>query len=288
MINQLNMLSFIILSLCFKPVCGDNIVFDLDRVLFHTNERVTLHYMKLSNAIKGMIIFKEFPSDFKNHIKAKFDEILYKVSSANAETFKTENCGYDVDGNLHAPIICSWLDGTKTNEEIRTLVLSSIEANNKWFDAKVEQKIVSNLVNMVFTAENFISTRKLYKNSFRMLLNLKQEGHKIYFLSNWDAESFNLLKSKYPELFAIVDGAMVSGEINSLKPSPKIYEALLKHYNLDPDKTWFIDNQQDNINAASDLKMHGILCERTGHRKRPDTVRIGQALGNVGLPSQNK
>ena len=51
-----------------------------------------------------MIIFKEFPSDFKNHIKAKFDEILYKVSSANAETFKTENCGYDVDGNLHAQL----------------------------------------------------------------------------------------------------------------------------------------------------------------------------------------
>lgn len=291
MSNRLNILGFFIGSLCLlQSLRADNIVLDLDEVLFRTNEISTAKYMKTSNLIQGMAIFDEGKKEFQEHLKRKLAEVLFKVSMMNPAACITKSCALDVDGNPYPPIMCAWLAGTMTNEQIRTLVLSSIQAFPDWFDHRVEQKIITNIVNMIFTPEDFVSTRKPYRNSFRMVKRLKRDGHNIYILSNWDPESMNILIREYPKLFNMVSGVMISGEEHELKPSPVIYQRMLEKYNLNPQETWFIDNQQDNVNVAKSQNMSGILCiHKGGVRNRPDTrlIRKTIKIGRIqGIPQQ--
>ena len=83
-----------------------------------------------------------------------------------------------------------------------------------------------------------------------------KKKHNIYALTNWSAETF----PKALELFDFLhwfDGRVVSGEEMTRKPHRDIYEIILTRFNLQPETTLFIDDNQKNIIAAKEL---GIQC----------------------------
>ena len=92
-----------------------------------------------------------------------------------------------------------------------------------------------------------------------MILSLKERGFKIYILSNYPNEVWDL-HSKTQFTFAdIVDGMVVSGKINLLKPNKEIYLHLFDKYNLKPEECVFLDDREKNIIAAREQGMHGII-----------------------------
>lgn len=95
-----------------------------------------------------------------------------------------------------------------------------------------------------------------------LLNKLKAKGYKIYLLSNINPYTYSFIKEN-SNLFAIVDGYVLSYEVHMIKPYIGIYKELFKRYSLIPKETLFIDDNASNIKTALSLKIKGV-------RVRPD------------------
>ncbi|MGB8367313.1 MAG: HAD-IA family hydrolase, partial [Candidatus Babeliales bacterium] len=103
---------------------------------------------------------------------------------------------------------------------------------------------------LIFTPEEFYQMMKFNSNAIKFVKKCKENGHQVYVLSNWDKESFGLLRKKYQNIFDLFDGIIISGEHCSTKPSKKIYQKLITQYNLNPEECIFFDDQLENCIAA--------------------------------------
>ncbi len=90
-----------------------------------------------------------------------------------------------------------------------------------------------------------------------LLQNLKTAGYHIYGLSNWSAETFYQIRSKYP-IFDLLEGFVLSGDEKCLKPEPKIYTILLDRYHINPNTAVFFDDNLANVEGAKAVGIHGI------------------------------
>lgn len=172
------------------------------------------------------------------------------------------------------PILCEWLNGTKTCAEILERISSAIENNPIFFQQYCPKKLIRSTTNFMFTPEKFIKSIRINKKGYRLFKKCRklsyhtgQPVHKIFILSNWDAESYQLLKnkSKIGYMLHAADGHIISGNVHLIKPDPAIYELLFETYNIDPDKetTVYIDDELINIRAADSLNkkhMYNLHC----------------------------
>lgn len=88
----------------------------------------------------------------------------------------------------------------------------------------------------------------------------KQRGMPLYLLSNTCEAHIEFFLAKY-DVFQIFEGAVYSCRERAAKPEPMIYETILKRYDLDAQKTMFIDDRLENIIAAKAFKIHGLHYE---------------------------
>lgn len=87
---------------------------------------------------------------------------------------------------------------------------------------------------------------------------LRAEGYRLYGLSNWSAELFPTVEERYT-FMKDLDGVVVSGFEKVQKPDERIYRILLDRYNLRPEETVFFDDVLENVIAAREVGIHGIL-----------------------------
>ncbi|HBS47971.1 TPA: HAD family phosphatase [Candidatus Dependentiae bacterium] len=91
-------------------------------------------------------------------------------------------------------------------------------------------------------------------------LNLAQtKGYKVYLLSNYPKDLYEKAASQY-EFFNRIDGAVISYQVNKIKPEPEIYQTLLSKYDLKAEESIFIDDLEENIRAGKLLGIDGIVC----------------------------
>lgn len=100
----------------------------------------------------------------------------------------------------------------------------------------------------------------IYRFDYTMELirHFREEGYQIYYLSNY---SEYLRKASGDSLSFIeeFDGGVFSYEEKCLKPDEKIYKILLERYKIDPADALFLDDREENIEAARKLGMSGIV-----------------------------
>ena len=71
------------------------------------------------------------------------------------------------------------------------------------------------------------------------------------------------------DFLSLFEGVVVAGIEKEVKPEPRIYHILLDRYNLKPEESIFIDDEEANIATARRLGMHGIVFKSaadTAHR----------------------
>lgn len=93
---------------------------------------------------------------------------------------------------------------------------------------------------------------------YSLVESLKNKGYGVYGLTNWSAETFPLIKNKYP-VFSLLQGYVVSGEEHLLKPQAEIYLTLLKRYSLKAEECVFIDDNPKNTEGAEKVGIKGIV-----------------------------
>jgi 2-haloacid dehalogenase len=106
-----------------------------------------------------------------------------------------------------------------------------------------------------------------------LLVDLQKAGYKTFGLSNWAAETFPPTRKAHP-FFDTLDGIVLSSEVKVCKPEPDIYKILLQRYRLQAAESVFIDDRQENVDAARDLGIHAILFQ-TVQQLRKDLKKIG-------------
>ena len=104
--------------------------------------------------------------------------------------------------------------------------------------------------------EEIVITRS-YAQSW--LHQLRNQGYKIYLLSNYPADLFETHSKGRFDFLGEIDGMVVSGFVKLVKPEPEIYECLFQKYDLLPEECVFLDDRQINIDAAVRMGMKGIL-----------------------------
>ncbi|MCQ3035172.1 MAG: HAD family phosphatase [Bacilli bacterium] len=90
------------------------------------------------------------------------------------------------------------------------------------------------------------------------LIKLREEGYKIYILSNYAAEGFAYCENTY-DCFKYIDGKVVSADVGVIKPDPRIYKILLEKYNLNPEECIFLDDRERNCEGARKVGIKSIV-----------------------------
>ena len=88
---------------------------------------------------------------------------------------------------------------------------------------------------------------------------LKKSGFGIYVLSNASSSFYRYFPRFAP--FDYFDGIVVSCDVHIIKPDIRIYQHLLKKYNLRADECFFIDDLEANIEGAKNAGIDGAVFE---------------------------
>lgn len=108
--------------------------------------------------------------------------------------------------------------------------------------------------------KNAIQMRVLRPKVYDEVSRLKAKGYKLYILSNYSYELYELHTADLP-FRKIMDGELVSYMIHELKPDKAIYEELINRFSLNPSETVFFDDRLENVKGAEALGINGIHIE---------------------------
>lgn len=86
---------------------------------------------------------------------------------------------------------------------------------------------------------------------------INHSDYQVYALTNWSGETFPVAREKFPWL-SWFEGILVSGEEGMRKPHPEIYELMLTRFNLNPEKSVFIDDSLNNVKGSEAVGIKGI------------------------------
>lgn len=101
---------------------------------------------------------------------------------------------------------------------------------------------------------------KEYPYATEWISSLKQRGYQVYVLSNYGKTPYKYAQAHFSFLDK-VDGAVISSEVKFVKPELEIYQCLLEKYHLKAEETVFLDDREDNIEAAQRCGIHGIVFQ---------------------------
>ena len=175
----------------------------------------------------------------------------------------------DENGKVLPNIMCDWMAGAKTCEEIKNDITKHLEQNPSIFYNYSEQRVINNIISFMFTPNLLVEATILLKDGFTFVKLCKKRGHNIFVLSNWDGESFEYLQKKHSKLFELFapEHIVISGEIGFIKPDPDIYAYIIGKHNLDPRQCLFFDDQEINIKSAESLGINGVLCKNLSYKE---------------------
>lgn len=93
------------------------------------------------------------------------------------------------------------------------------------------------------------------------LINLSTDQPiNIFGLTNWSMETFPIARQHFP-ILQMIDRYVVSGAEGLVKPDARLFQVLLERYGLKAEECIFIDDNPDNVAAARQLGMEGIVFQ---------------------------
>jgi len=234
------------------------VIFDMGDILFEVDRWGMSKELGHLNILKYVYHEGELPN---NKLLAQLFEIMYHFG-------KQENGNglIATHADIELPhLSLEWLKGKLHSSQLLEQVKEHLgkmrdEGNCKHYDLLVK------LAHVIHNPELIAKHIKPIKPAWDLVKKCKENGVVVCILSNLDPETFALLQQRFGDLFkTYFDEVIISGHVKIAKPEPAIYQLLLdllkKDYGIDPDDCWFIDDAPDNIAAAEQVGMNGLLCK---------------------------
>jgi putative hydrolase of the HAD superfamily len=162
------------------------------------------------------------------------------------------------------------IEGAHKNA-LDTFKIDALSEEMMAFNSFYEQGLISTKEFLEFYVENFptLSKEELIdvwnfmlkdfpKHRFEFLKELKMSSnYKLILLSNTNALHINWIKENIPfydDFKNCFDAFYLSHEIHLVKPNRDIFQFVLTENNLKANECLFIDDNQENIDTANNLK----------------------------------
>jgi len=87
---------------------------------------------------------------------------------------------------------------------------------------------------------------------------IKDAGHNLYYLSNIHVEIRDYFLNKH-QFFKLFNGGVFSCDVHLMKPSPEIFRCFLDTCHLAPEDCVFFDDIEENVAAARNEGINGVL-----------------------------
>lgn len=116
---------------------------------------------------------------------------------------------------------------------------------------------------------NYNNFAKVDENVLKLIKKLRDRNYKIYLLSNINPYTFEFVEKS--GLFNLVDGYVLSYKEHKVKPFVSIYKTLLERYNLIPNESVFIDDNEKNIITGNSL---GIISKKVEPDNYASIVKV--------------
>lgn len=109
-------------------------------------------------------------------------------------------------------------------------------------------------------------------DNVRLLPELKKQGFRVYYLSNFPLDTFEEIKNDY-YFFRHFDGGIISSEVKLSKPDIRIYRYIIDKYSLSAEECLYIDDVEENVRAAESTGMLGLMTY--------GSMKIATELGSI-------
>lgn len=126
-------------------------------------------------------------------------------------------------------------------------IMEDVIAQNKEFEHEI--RVFISLYPTIVTNE--------MEGMRELLIQLKQEGFKLYGLTNWCSKVYTTIEQF--DIFKLLDGYVISSEEHVIKPEPEIYQRLFDRFGLKPEECIFTDDRPENIEGGKRMGMNGIV-----------------------------
>jgi epoxide hydrolase-like predicted phosphatase len=163
-----------------------------------------------------------------------------------------------------------YFDKKKYPETIKATILSDIFGSKEWqmldkgeitTSEAIDAIAIRSTLNKEEIAHIFnLRTDLMFPldQNVRLLPELKKQGFRLYYLSNFPLDIFDEIRSGY-YFFKFFDGGLISAEVKSSKPESRIYEIFLERYSLVAEECLYIDDIEINVKAAEMIGMTGLF-----------------------------
>lgn len=186
---------------------------------------------------------------------------------------KTKNIVFDFGNVIAKYDVDAMLDAFYLTYEEKRLFREKIFDTQKWKDCdrgfgyrdtvfcdtldELPKKLRDVFYSLVARYDFELKFMPLNKGIENVIVNLKNNGYKLYLLSNIGL-NFHVFNMKIPFL-SLFDGVFPSCDYGFIKPEKEIYEAFFRVFSLIPDECLFIDDSSENVEAGKKAGMPGII-----------------------------
>lgn len=91
--------------------------------------------------------------------------------------------------------------------------------------------------------------------------HLQQLGYQLFILSNTSDVYYRIEQLGLLPISECLTGKILSFEEGLVKPDKAIYQLICQKYQLTPENCLFLDDIEENIQAAQSINMHGLLVK---------------------------
>ena len=110
----------------------------------------------------------------------------------------------------------------------------------------------------ILEKDNLKESYPLIKNNFEFIKKLKDEGYKLFLLTNITEDSYNYIDSII-NINNIFDGGIYSYQEHLIKPNHEIYDLIINRFNLNKEETLFFDDKEKNVIAANESGIKSFI-----------------------------
>ncbi|HGQ8538627.1 TPA: HAD family hydrolase [Streptococcus pneumoniae] len=179
----------------------------------------------------------------------------------NKEKILSKICKNDLEYNLFNKFVFQsnlWIDLANGKISLEFLENQLIDEMGHQYQDQIHE--------LVWNWFNYVD---LYDEVYELIKQLKKKNFQIYVLSNTSSIFHILLDSVLSKVSSVLDGYVISCEVKMMKPQKEIYLSLVNKYQLDIKDCIFLDDLEENVEAARTL---GIKAFQIKERKEISNI----------------
>lgn len=233
----------------------DSIIFDLMGVVVRLSEWKLLRILGFRKVVQFLIVRR------RNPVNEAF-ALLEQMRCEMPGEYQNEIHYKD----KYLPLsLCDWQRGLLSAQECLGRIYSFIE----YLDSKQQlpglwhKKSLYMLVDALFNPDVIVGAVVINVEIVDLIHHCKAEQKQIFLLTNIDQETWRQITQRHQDVVNLFDGVVTSFASHLLKPQSEIYEHALRLFEIQPNRTLFVDDQKENVEAAVALGMQGTIFNRS-------------------------